>query len=152
MECSATLTSYNVIYAFLCVDMFLDYLNSSIHYNVMGALSLKLSVFSMGGKYIPRLACPGLISADSEESLHTYQTTNRQCPRVTLVHVQYVCRRLCVENNVYSSVLGLATQTHICMLFLQSVVQNRERKINNKNIHFKRRWCDMYPLMQPYTK
>lgn len=54
-------------------------------------------------------------------------------PGVTPVHVQYMCRRLCVENNVYSSAQSLVTtQTLICSMFLRAVVYccQQERNIN----------------------
>lgn len=133
---SAPLPSDTIIYAFLCVSILLDQSSSSIHYNVICALCLKLSVFSSRSKYIPRLACPRLISADSEERLHTYQAPNRQCPGVTSVHVQYMCRRLCAENSFYSSTQSLGQQHRLSFILcrLQFTAVSRKETLILKEV------------------
>lgn len=118
-----------------------------MHDNLFCALCLSVKwgfFFFSRSKYIPRLACPGLISADSEETLPTKHLIDN-APGVTSVHVQYMCRRLCVGNGFLqlSPVLGVATQT------LQTVVNCCQQE---RNMNHKRGSGDKHQLINPNKK
>lgn len=83
--------AYIIVYSYLSIWRWISQIPA---YIIMWFVVFVWSVCSTRSKYIPQLACPGLISADSEERMHTCQAPSRQCPGVTSVHVQYMCRRI----------------------------------------------------------
>lgn len=58
-------------------------------------------LFCERSKYIPSLACPRLISADSQGRTHTYPAHRRPCPGGTAEHAAHMCRRLCAGICCY---------------------------------------------------